>query len=77
MKIRDYLAAHEGYYIAPEVQYACELLERQGEMLFLNFTFSNAVDKAAEMLSVFMDEAYDWAEIRRLTRSRDPHGDWT
>lgn len=72
MKISDYISQGEGFFIAPEVQYACELLERHGEILFINFSIDNAVQKASEMVTVFLDEE-DWTEIRRKTQ----HGEWT
>ena len=77
MKIRDYIAQHESYYIAPEVQHASEYLERHGEILFVSFNFYNAIDKAAEMFTIALDEAFDWTEIRRIVRSGEIHPEWT
>ena len=77
MKISDYAKSGEGFYLAPEVQYACNYLERHGEVLHISFTIDNAVRKAAEMMCVFHDEDEDWQEFRRMLRSNEIQGDWT
>ena len=65
MQINEYILRNEGFYIAPEVKYACEFLERYGEILFVTFTIDNAVSKAAEIYSVYLDEDLsDWRAIR-------------
>ena len=78
MKIRDYAENKDGkgFHIAPEILDAGEMLERHGEILGIGFTATDAVDKAAEMMTVFLDEL-DWDEIKRSARVRDHLGDWT
>jgi hypothetical protein len=75
LKIKDYIEKNEGFYIAPEVQYSAEYLENHGDILFVSFTFDNAVSKAAEMYTVFQDEELaDWKEVRSKFRIS---GDWS
>ena len=78
MKIRDYAENKDGkgFYVASEVLYAGEFLERHGELMGAGFTVDNAIDKAAEMMTIFLDEL-DWDEIKRSARIRDHLGDWT
>lgn len=56
MDIREYINRGEGYYVAPEVKYACEFLEYHGEIMNLGFRLDNAITKAAEMYCVRLDE---------------------
>lgn len=56
MKIQDYIDRNLGYFVAPEVRYACEFLESHGEVFLLNFGLDNSTQKAAEMYTVFLDE---------------------
>jgi hypothetical protein len=59
------------------VLFAGGFLERRGELFGTTFVVHNAVDKAAEMITVQFEEDEDWAEFRRLLRSRDVQGDWS
>lgn len=73
MRIKDYDEAN-GRKLDPTVVYAGTLLERYGDQFGVNFGVHNAVDKAAELLCVFLDEdLFDWHETR--VRFRDT-GDW-
>lgn len=58
MKIEEYANSRdEGiFFVVPEVLYAGKFLEREGEMFNLGFGIDNAVSKAAEMYTVFLDE---------------------
>lgn len=58
MKIRDYAENKDGggFYVSPEVLYAGECLEHHGEIFLLNFGIDNAISKAAEMYTIFLDE---------------------
>lgn len=56
MTIQEYIDRNIGYFVAPEVRYACEFLERHGEIFLLNFGLDNAVSKAAEMYCILLDE---------------------
>ena len=77
MNLNDYRKSREALHVVPEVAYACDELQRHGDILFVNFSMDNAIDKAAEMLCIFLDEDEDWIEFRRILRSREIHGDWT
>jgi len=57
--------------------YAGDFLQKHGEVFLLNFNLENVVDKAAEMLCVFMDDDLDWREIRKNTKSGKPLEEWT
>jgi hypothetical protein len=49
-------------------------LERRGELFNITFHLSNAVDKASEMLCVFLDEDMDWIAFRKQLKAQ---GDWS
>lgn len=59
------------------ILFAGEYLERRGEFFGITFSAPTAVDKAAEMITVQLDEDEDWVEFRRQLRSRDIQGDWS
>jgi hypothetical protein len=59
------------------VLFAGSFLERRGELFGTTFVVHNAIDKAAEMITVQIDEDEDWVEFRRQLRSRDIQGDWS
>ena len=50
MTIRD------GFTIVPEVEYAIQYLEKHGEVFGVSFGIHNAIDKAAEMHAIFLDD---------------------
>lgn len=73
MKIREYAQKNT---VDPLVLYAGEYLELEGEIFGFGFTLVDAIDKAAESLTVFLDEI-DWDEERRKIRLRERLGGWT
>ena len=67
----------DGYYVAPEVLYACEFLERYGQIYNQNFNLNNATEKASKVFTDNLEEDTDWSEFRRMLRSRHIEKDWT
>lgn len=71
------MTTRDGFQVAPEVEYACQTLERHGEVFGISFRLDNAVSKAAEMVTVFLDEELDWENVKKMTRLGIPFEDWT
>jgi hypothetical protein len=71
------MTVRNGYHVSPEVEYACSYLEKHGSVFGLNFNLGNAVSKAAEMLTVFLDEELDWEKIKSRTKAGTPLEEWT
>jgi len=59
------------------VLFAGSFLERSGELFGHTFHTHDAVDKAAELLTIMAEEDTDWVEFRRQLRSYDVQEDWT
>ena len=57
------MSVRDGFYVAPEVEAACLMLERHGALFGFNFSLNNAISKAAKL----MTDLYD----------NDEHGCWT
>jgi hypothetical protein len=78
MTIQDYAnnQGDDGIEITPVVLFAGDYLQRHGQIFGFGFSCGDAVDKAAELYTVFLDEL-DWSEIQREARIRDMHRDWT
>jgi len=67
----------DGFHLAPEVEYAVIYLQRHGEVFGISFRLDNAVSKAAEMVTVWLDEELDWENVKKMTRLGIPFEDWT
>jgi hypothetical protein len=57
------MTVRDGFFVAPEVEYACLYLEHHGLTFGTDFNLGDATTKAARMLTEILDH--------------DEHGDWT
>ena len=71
------MTTRDGFRVAPEVEAACVYNEKNGEIFGATFNLNNAVDKAALVLTQFLDEDIDWREERRMIRFGEVHKEWT